>query len=134
MTRLDSITDDKSIGRFVDKSFDISDRIFEILTRKGLSQRQFADILGKNESEVSKWLSGTHNFTIKTITHLEVILEEVIMAVISDNLDNISFEYIDKNPTAELVDCENCLDNLNVPYLKTERVNKFVEYSLSESL
>lgn len=28
-----------------------------------LSKKQFADKMGKNPSEITKWLSGTHNFT-----------------------------------------------------------------------
>ncbi|CAG5072553.1 hypothetical protein DYBT9623_04192 [Dyadobacter sp. CECT 9623] len=131
MGRLDSIEANKSISRFVDKSFDISDRIVEILTRKKITQRQFAAMLGKSESEVSKWLSGTHNFTIKTIAHLEVVLEEVIMAVMNDSLENNVIEYEDKAPIADFVDCESCLDHLDVPYLRTENPVKFVEYSVS---
>ncbi|MCE7059466.1 helix-turn-helix transcriptional regulator [Dyadobacter sp. CY343] len=131
MGRLDSIEANKSISRFVDKSFDISDRIVEILTRKKISQRQFAAMLGKSESEVSKWLSGTHNFTIKTIAHLEVVLEAVIMAVMNDSLESNGIEYEDKAPIADFVDCESCLDHLDVPYLRAENPVKFVEYSVS---
>jgi transcriptional regulator with XRE-family HTH domain len=131
MNKLDLTENDKSISRFVDRSFDISDRIHEILTRKGITQREFAEMLGKNESQVSKWLSGTHNFTIKTITHLEVALEEVIMAIMSDNLASISFEYIDSTPTANRVDCEKCQDKFEVPNSLYESQKDYVEYSLS---
>lgn len=96
MNNLDSIEEDKAIGKFVDRSFDIADRIHEIITRKGISQREFAEMLGKNESEISKWLSGTHNFTIKTITRLEVVLEEAIMVIKNDHLDNLRQNKKDK--------------------------------------
>jgi transcriptional regulator with XRE-family HTH domain len=34
---------------------------------KGWSQTEFAEQMGKQPSEISKWLSGTHNFTSDTL-------------------------------------------------------------------
>lgn len=62
----------------IDHSFAIVDRLNEIMTRKKISQRQLAERLGKRESEVSKWMRGTHNFTIKTIAKLEAVLGEPV--------------------------------------------------------
>jgi len=67
----------------IDHSFAISDRITEIIERKNISQRQLAELLGKKESEVSKWLRGTHNFTLKTIAKLEAVLQESIISTSS---------------------------------------------------
>jgi len=88
MNLLESIPNDPSIDRFVDRSFDISDRIQEILKTKGITQRKLAELLGKKESEVSKWLSGTHNFTLKTLMKLEVILQADIISVAKDQKVN----------------------------------------------
>lgn len=63
----------------IDHSFAIVDRIDEIMTKNKISQRELAKLLGKKESEVSKWMRGTHNFTIKTIAKLEAILGEPIL-------------------------------------------------------
>jgi transcriptional regulator with XRE-family HTH domain len=63
----------------VSKSFDISDQILDILEKKGITQKQLADKLGKAESEVSKWMKGDHNFTIDTIVKVEIALEEKII-------------------------------------------------------
>lgn len=65
----------------VNLSVEISDRIEEILNRRGISQKQFAELLGKSESEISKWLSGMHNFTIKSIVRIEAVLEDKIIQV-----------------------------------------------------
>ncbi len=62
----------------VSKSFDITDQILDILERKGISQKDFAAMLGKNESEVSKWMKGTHNFTEETIAKIEIALGESV--------------------------------------------------------
>ncbi|MEA4936776.1 MAG: helix-turn-helix domain-containing protein [Paludibacter sp.] len=69
------------IKREIDLSFQIADRIFEILTKKNLTQRDLAAMLGKSEAEISKWMRGTHNFATKTIAKIEVILGEPIIEV-----------------------------------------------------
>ena len=46
-----------------------TNRIYDILESKGMSQKDFARLMGKTETEVSRWLSGTHNlptFIVKT--------------------------------------------------------------------
>lgn len=65
----------------VDLSFQIVDRIHEILTYKGLRQKDLANMLGKTEAEISKWMRGTHNFTIETLSSIENALGEPILEV-----------------------------------------------------
>ena len=46
-----------------------TNRIYDILESKGMSQKDFARLMGKTETEVSRWLSVTHNlptFIVKT--------------------------------------------------------------------
>ncbi|MFC0877080.1 multiprotein-bridging factor 1 family protein [Saccharicrinis sp. FJH2] len=71
----------KDIDIFVKRSFDIVDRIYEILEKQGKEQKDLAFALGKKESEISKWMTGTHNFTIKTISKIESVLGESILNV-----------------------------------------------------
>jgi transcriptional regulator with XRE-family HTH domain len=66
---------------FLDKSTDVSDHVHEILEQKGISQREFAKMLGKGESEISKWLSGSHNLTIKSIERMEAVLNEKLLVI-----------------------------------------------------
>jgi transcriptional regulator with XRE-family HTH domain len=73
----------KEIDVFITKSFDIVDRIHEILQIKNLSQKELADLLDKKESEVSKWMNGTHNFTLKTLVRIEDVLGVPIIKVIN---------------------------------------------------
>lgn len=75
----DSITVSGEVKRFVDHSFDIVDQIYEILERQEKTQRDLANLLGKKESEISKWMQGTHNFTIKSLAKIEDILGEEII-------------------------------------------------------
>lgn len=67
--------------RAVGFSFLIVDRIHEILERKGLRQKDLAMRLGKKEPEISKWMRGTHNFTIDTLISIENALGEPIISV-----------------------------------------------------
>lgn len=69
------------VRRRVDLSFLIVDRIHTILEEKGLKQKDLAHMLGKKESEISKWMRGTHNFTIETISAIENVLGTTILQV-----------------------------------------------------
>lgn len=65
----------------IDLSFEISDRIAELMRLKGLSKKQFADALGRRPSEITKWLSGQHNFTIATLSMLSTFFGQPIISV-----------------------------------------------------
>lgn len=65
----------------VNLSFEISNRIEELMREKGLTKKQFADALGKRPCEVTKWLSGQHNFTIATIAMLSTFFGRSIVTV-----------------------------------------------------
>lgn len=54
----------------IDLSFAIATEIETLMREKGLTKKQFADALGRKPSEVTKWLSGQHNFTIRTLAML----------------------------------------------------------------
>ena len=79
------------IKRQVSLSFQIVDRIHHVLSEKGLKQKDLADMLGKNESEISKWMRGTHNFTIETLSSIESVLEEPIICVYNDSSSSHQF-------------------------------------------
>ena len=59
----------------------IANRIYDILEAKGMSQKDFARLMGKTETEVSRWLSGTHNMTLATICKISLALGENILSV-----------------------------------------------------
>ena len=63
-------------------SFEIAERISEILKSKGLTQKDFARLLGKRESEISKWMTGRHNFTTQTIARIETALGDKVLMVV----------------------------------------------------
>ena len=71
----------REVKEEIDLSFAIADRIDAILKEKGMTHREFAGALGKSEAEVSRWLRGTHNFTIRTLAKISSVLDERIVIV-----------------------------------------------------
>lgn len=70
---------DPEIEQFVEKNLAISEKVRMALEEKGWSKNHFAEVLGKNPSEISKWLSGTHNLTLKSIVKMEIALDLDLM-------------------------------------------------------
>jgi ribosome-binding protein aMBF1 (putative translation factor) len=52
----------------------IAMKIAEAINKKGLSRREFAQLMNQNPSAVTRWLSGTHNFTIDTLVAIQNVL------------------------------------------------------------
>jgi ribosome-binding protein aMBF1 (putative translation factor) len=65
----------EDIQRFVNKNLDISQQVYALLEEKGWTQKEFAKRLKKKEAEISKWLSGNHNLTLRSIAKMEAVLE-----------------------------------------------------------
>lgn len=61
--------------KFVEQNLAITEKIHRILEDRNISQAKFAAMLGKKPSEVSKWLTGLHNLTLKSITKMSVALD-----------------------------------------------------------
>lgn len=57
-----------------DARMKLAARIYKALKEKEWTQVQLAHALNKQVSVISKWLSGTHNFTIDTLTDIEGVL------------------------------------------------------------
>lgn len=63
-------------------SMAIADRIESLIKERGLSKKQFAEALGRRPSEVTKWLSGEHNFTIATLSRISAHFGQPIISVV----------------------------------------------------
>jgi transcriptional regulator with XRE-family HTH domain len=66
---------------FVDKYADLVVLINSVLKEKGLTQKALADQLDKRPSEIHKWLSGEHNFTLKSLAKLEAELGVTLIEI-----------------------------------------------------
>ncbi len=65
----------------IDFEMDISNRIDFLMKKHHLTKLEFARKLGKRPSEITKWLSGQHNFTLRTISLLSTFFGERIIEV-----------------------------------------------------
>lgn len=74
---LSKVSKDSKI--FAEKSLDILDQVHFLMKEEGITQKDLSKKLGKSESEISKWLSGLHNMTLKTIAKLEAVLNRDIL-------------------------------------------------------
>jgi transcriptional regulator with XRE-family HTH domain len=59
----------------VDVKMIIAAKIADGLILKGWKKSEFANAIKKRPSEITKWLSGTHNFTIDTLIDIENVLD-----------------------------------------------------------
>lgn len=69
------------IHKEVEMEMAVSNRIYELMTQKGLSKAEFARAIGKRPCEITKWLSGQHNFTLATLGMLSSFFGQPIITV-----------------------------------------------------
>lgn len=59
----------------------LAGNIEDLIRSKGWSKTRFASELNKTQPEISKWLSGAHNFTTDTLTHIAYVLGVEVSAL-----------------------------------------------------
>jgi antitoxin component HigA of HigAB toxin-antitoxin module len=69
------------IQKEVDMQMAVSNRIYDLMTKAGLSKAEFARAIGKRPCEITKWLSGQHNFTLATLCLLSDFFGKPIITV-----------------------------------------------------
>lgn len=90
------------VQKQVDLCVAIANRVYDLLEERGMSQRDLARALGKTETEVSRWLSGTHNLTIATIAKMAVVLGDDIITATSSAVHN-TYEYSETTTSPTMV-------------------------------
>lgn len=99
---------DPEVDKLVTRNLAIANKVQSVLEEKELSNKDFAEILGKSPSEISKWLSGTHNLTMKSIIKMELALgvdlihvekeyQYVYLGKIEGNFDEAKNSYLKGN-------------------------------------
>lgn len=59
-------------------------RIDDLREAKGWSRTAFAEKFGKRPSEITKWLSGDHNFTVEVLVSIAHVLDESVSSLFVD--------------------------------------------------
>ncbi len=86
------------VQKQVDLCVAIANRVYDLLEERGMSQRDLARALGKTETEVSRWLSGTHNLTIATIAKMATVLGDDVITATS-SVGHKTYGYPETAPT-----------------------------------
>lgn len=71
----------KEIDTEVRLSDAIADKIYSTLKERGISQKEFAKQVGKSELEVARWVSGEHNFSLRTLALISNALNINLISV-----------------------------------------------------
>ena len=69
---------------FIKYSMALASQITKYLRDTNKNQKFLADKLEKSESEISKWLNGTHNFTLRTLAKIESVLNKELFITFQD--------------------------------------------------
>ncbi len=77
--------------------------IEDLIRSKGWSKTRFASELNKTQPEISKWLSGAHNFTVETLVQISQVLgveiavlfaQKQVKDVYTNTFSAASYQYI----------------------------------------
>lgn len=71
----------KDVEIFVDWYADLVVRINQLLRENDITKKQLAEKMDKKPSEISKWLNGEHNFTLRSLAKLSAELGEPLLEV-----------------------------------------------------
>lgn len=78
--------------------------------KKGWSKKELADQMGKRPSEITKWLSGTHNFTTDTLFNLEHKLDARFINVGDKPKEQVIHFHLS---LSKMVNTDNCQEATN---------------------
>lgn len=69
----------QDVYKEVSLNIDIANKISRMLRQRHMTQRDLAVLMGKKESEISRWLTGTHGFNSNTLAKIESVLGEPVI-------------------------------------------------------
>lgn len=82
---------DESTLKKINAKMQLAATIDDAIKSKGWSKIKFAEIIKQKPSVITKWLSGTHNFTVDTLIDIGIIL----------NIDLFNINRVSNNITAQ---------------------------------
>ena len=89
-------------GRDLSRQKIAAEQIEAAMKERGLGKKQFAELMHKNPSEVTKWLSGKHNFTIALLEEISKALGVRITGV--ENVNELVCGYTEDSEQPQLKD------------------------------
>lgn len=108
---------DPEIDKFIEKNLAITEKVRLALEVKGWNKGDLAKAMDKNPSEVTKWLSGMHNLTLKSIIKMEQALG--IGLIHCEPIKE--FEYV----FLGLISSEDELNKKKEDYIASSEINEY---------
>ena len=96
-------------------SMAIAHYIFQQLEKKRMTQKDLAVAMEKSEAEVSKWLNGMHNLTLRSIAKLQVALGEAVIVVPHKNYHETHAELPALQKVVKFQTVVTCITQRNHP-------------------
>jgi transcriptional regulator with XRE-family HTH domain len=62
-----------------DIAFRVAERVDFLMRKNNISQSDLARGLNKDHAQISRWMSGRHNFSLRTLAELEIFFKEEIL-------------------------------------------------------
>lgn len=109
---------DPEIDKFIEKNLAIAVKVNAELRKRNWSQAKFADEIGKKPSEVSRWLTGTHNLTLKSIVKMEMALG--IVLIYTEPVKEFEYVYLG------LIENHDELRNKATDYSETTEMQEYL--------
>lgn len=81
----------QNMKQSIERRMSLAARMDDVLQVRGLTNQEFAFMMGKKPSEISRWLSGTHNFTTETLWDIERVLN-IQLLVSSPKKEPVTFD------------------------------------------
>lgn len=89
-------------------------KIADAMQSKGWKNKDLMEAMGKrNPSVITKWLSGTHNFTMDTLHDLQLVLD-IKLLNIDINEQNVNSFHIEVNQQSNLGDSVDYVNKILV--------------------
>jgi transcriptional regulator with XRE-family HTH domain len=79
--------------KMTDKRMQLAERIFDAMKAKNISKLELARQMGKHASVITRWLSGTHNFTADTLFEIGEILGIQIINTAREDKNPVETHY-----------------------------------------
>ncbi len=96
----------------------ITKKIEAAINEKNINKSAFASLMGVQPSVVTRWLSGTHNFTIETLFDIEICLgQELVLLDHKSPIVTVRFVGYANDAKANLL-----TNNLNIEMINYEHI------------
>jgi transcriptional regulator with XRE-family HTH domain len=93
-------------------------KIDDVRKEKKLNKGDFAQLMSKKPSEISRWLSGTHNFTSDTLSDIQTKLGISLLNTQKETRESVAVQYNIFVTGSEMLSSEKAtmLYSKSVPY------------------